>query len=441
VSIDPLVDGILFLLAALLSLLIGAGEAAVEATSRNALEELEAPDGRVLACLNLKDRPEDFHASVQIALAFLSIAGAVLVLPHALDVLALLIAPLDAAWWRPLVLAAGLVLVASLLSGFFVVTGFLFARGIGLRYADALGLRLARPLLLLTRLLHVPQRALTVIANLLLRPTGDTARFNEPVLSEESLMDMIEESTKSGILDRTEHELIESIFEFTERTASEIMIPRTDIIGIDARMTPEQILDRVVQEGFTRMPVYNGSLDNIIGVIYSKDVLSLLEHKDLIILQDIIRPPFFVPGTKPIPELLREFQRRRIHLAVVVDEFGGTEGIITLEDILEEIVGEIRDEYDEEGRPLEVMQDGAVEVEGRMNIADFNDHAPFHIPVSEDYDTVGGFVTTVLGRIPDAGDAFTHRDLLVELLEVDEHRVQRVRITSAPADEEPNSPA
>ena len=282
---------------------------------------------------------------------------------------------------------------------------------------------------LLTRLLHVPQKGLTLLANILLRPAGRTATFSDSAISEENLMDILEEGMEAGLLDKTEHELIEGIFRFTDRTASEVMIPRTDVVAIDSALSPEAIVAQVMLEGFTRMPVYKHSLDNIIGVIYAKDVFSLIEHKNLIILHDILRPPFVVPGTKSVPDLLREFQRKRIHLAVVVDEFGGTEGIITLEDILEEIVGDIKDEYDEDARPFERISDDTVEVAGRMNIADFNELVNYHIPESEEYDTLGGFITKIMGRIPSAGDECDYEALRIDIVKVDERRIELVRIT------------
>jgi CBS domain containing-hemolysin-like protein len=176
------------------------------------------------------------------------------------------------------------------------------------------------------------------------------------------------------------------------------------------------------------MPVYRDSLDAIEGVIYAKDVISLIQHPDLIILQDIIRPAFIVPETKPISELLREFQFKRLHMAIVVDEFGGTEGLITMEDILEEIVGEIRDEYDDEEIPYVLLPGGGIEVEAMVNISDFNNFTDISIPESEDYDTMGGFVTTLFGRIPEAGDRILFDQLSVQVVEADERRVTRVRI-------------
>jgi CBS domain containing-hemolysin-like protein len=297
-------------------------------------------------------------------------------------------------------------------------------------YADALVLRFSGGMYILSRILRFPQKLLIFLANIFLRPFRGEAHFHEAVTSEENLMDILEDGAKTGLLDQTEHELIESIFQFTDTTAHEIMIPRTDMVAAEIGMPASGILELFTEQGFTRMPVYSESLDNILGVIYAKDVISLIEHRNLIILQDILRPAFIVLETKPISELLREFQLKRLHMAIVVDEFGGTEGLITMEDILEEIVGEIRDEYDDEENPYTVLPDGGIEVEAMVNISDFNSFSDFTIPESDDYDTVGGFVTTLFGRIPEAGNSIIFaQSICIKVLEAEERRVIRVRLS------------
>ena len=427
---EPFSDGALFLLTILLSSLVSAGAEAIESMSRTRLELL-AQDGdpRASLCLELKSRSGQVHAAVYILNILLVVFAGALIIPDMYTRLQSV--PFDGqpAFAHPVVNIVLLLLSTFCIAAVFIVFGMLIARALGLRYAETIGLKSARTMNLLTRLLHVPGKVLLFLANIFLRPFEIRANFSDAVMSEESLMDVLEEGTRTGLLDRSEHEMIENIIEFTETTAREIMIPRTDIVAVDSSQTPEQILDKVAQEGFTRMPVYQDSIDNIIGVIYSKDVLTIIEHRGLIILQDILRPPFMVPETKPIPELLRDFQRRRIHLAVVVDEFGGTAGIITLEDILEEIVGDIRDEYDDEARPYDVFPNGVVEAEGRMNISDLNEHVEFVIPESDEYDTVGGFVTTLMGKIPVVGDTAATHNIDIEVLGVDERRVTRVRFS------------
>ena len=181
---------------------------------------------------------------------------------------------------------------------------------------------------------------------------------SERIHTEEELRMLISEGRKSGAIDSTEHQLIEKIFEFNDKQVKEIMIPRNHMVAIDIDDPREKIFQIVTEEGYSRLPVYKGTIDNIIGVIYTKDLISAAEHRQLIMLQDIIRPAFFVSSTKQIGNLLKEMQRKRVHMAIVVDEYGGVQGLITMEDIIEEIVGEIQDEYDIEAQ--EVVPEKAV---------------------------------------------------------------------------------
>jgi CBS domain containing-hemolysin-like protein len=248
-------------------------------------------------------------------------------------------------------------------------------------------------------------------------------------LSEEEFKEVLEASTMSGAIDKTEHELIKSILEFTDTTVKEIMVPRPDIIGLDISMPRDVLVRKVIEEGYSRLPVYKETVDNIIGVIYSKDLLSLLEHRDLIVLQDIIRPAYFVPESKKISQLLREFQQKKAHLAIVIDEFGGTEGIITMEDIIEEIVGEIHDEYDEVSKSIEQARDGSVTVDARVSVGDFNLQFKAQLPEAPEYETLAGFIQKELGRMPDVGDTVTCQALTLTVQSKTARRIRTVRVT------------
>ncbi len=250
-------------------------------------------------------------------------------------------------------------------------------------------------------------------------------------LSEEELKQVLEAGTRSGVLDKTEHELIKSIFEFTDTTAKEIMVPRPDIVALDISMPREAMLRRVIEEGYSRLPVYRGTIDNIVGIVYSKDILSIYEHKDLIILQDIIRPAYFVPESKNISQLLREFQQNKVHLAIVVDEFGGTEGIISMEDIIEEIVGEIHDEYDEVKKELELSTDGSVIVDATMSVADFNEKFGAQIPEVSDYETVAGFLQKVTGRLPELNEEIQQGAFVFVIVNKTARRIRQVKVTKS----------
>lgn len=248
-------------------------------------------------------------------------------------------------------------------------------------------------------------------------------------ISEEEFKQVLEASTMSGAIDKTEHELIKSILEFTDTTVKEIMVPRPDIVGLDISMPRDVLVRKVIEEGYSRLPVYQGTVDHVIGVVYSKDLLSLLEHRDLIVLQDIIRPAYFVPESKQISQLLREFQQNKAHIAIVIDEFGGTEGIITMEDIIEEIVGEIHDEYDEVSKSIEQARDGSVTVDARMSIGDFNQQFKSRLPEAPEYETLAGFIQKELGRLPEIGDTVSYQPLTLTVQGKTARRIRTVRVT------------
>ena len=236
----------------------------------------------------------------------------------------------------------------GLLTFMHIVIGELAPKSLAIRYPESTTFMVAIPLQLFYRVFKPVIFALNGTANFFLRSIGiPPASTKELLHSPEELEIIVREGARSGIIDETEKELITSIFDFSETLAKEIMVPRTDMVAIDNTITREALIRRVTEEGYSRMPVYRENVDNIIGIIHTKDLLSLVEHRDVIVLDDIIRPAHFVPGTLSISTLLRELQQRKVTMAIVVDEFGGTLGLVTIEDILEEIVGEIHDEYDE----------------------------------------------------------------------------------------------
>jgi len=248
-------------------------------------------------------------------------------------------------------------------------------------------------------------------------------------LSEDELKQVIDAGTLSGAIDKTEHELIKSILEFSDLTAKEIMVPRTDIVALNVDLPRDQLIRKVIEEGYSRLPVYKGTLDHIIGIIYSKDLLSLMEHRDIIILQDIIRPPYFVPETKKISKLLREFQQNKVHMGIVVDEFGGTEGLVTMEDIIEEIVGDILDEYDEVRKSVESASDGSMIVDGALTISEFNKQFRQQIPESNDYETVAGYLQKITGRVPDVNEEIRTEQFIFKILTKSARRIKQIKVT------------
>lgn len=246
-------------------------------------------------------------------------------------------------------------------------------------------------------------------------------------ISEEEVKQLLEEGTRSGAIDTAEHELIKSIFEFTDTTVKEIMVPRTDIVAVELSTPRDRLINMLIEEGFSRIPVYEGSTDNIVGIIYTKDLLSMLEYRDLIILQDIIRPAYFVPETKKISSLLRELQLNRQHMAIVVDEFGGTEGLITMEDIIEEIVGDIQDEFDTSVEDVLEIGEKTYLCDARVSIADLNEILDLNLP-NDDFDTLGGFVFDLFGKIPVRYEKVAWRGAQFIVQNMDGYKIRTVKV-------------
>jgi len=311
-----------------------------------------------------------------------------------------------------------------------IVLGELAPKRIAIAYAEPAALMLSLPLQVFYRVFTPAIWFLNGCADLLLKTMGVLPqRMGEHLHSPEELEIMVAEGAKRGMFNKTEQELITSIFEFSTTIAKEVMIPRTDVVAVDIGTPREKLIRIVSEEGYSRIPVFKETIDNIVGIVYTKDLITLLEHRDLIVLQDIIRPAHFVPESVKISQLMRDLQQRKIHIAVVVDEFGGTEGIITMEDILEEIVGEIHDEYDEVLKDVEHATDGSALVNARIGVREFNEKFQGVIPDAPEYETLNGFLSTLAGRIPELQEEIRFKDLQFTVLKKTQRRIRQVKVT------------
>ncbi|MES2836500.1 MAG: hemolysin family protein [Bacteroidota bacterium] len=223
---------------------------------------------------------------------------------------------------------------------------------------------------------------------------------SEDIHSEEELRMILTESEEGGAIKTSEHELIQNVFDFDDRIVKHIYVPVNKVMAISDQLSTEAIIDKIIEEGYSRLPVYKENIDNIIGVIYSKDILKLLKQNRFNSIQDILRPAYFVPLNKRINDLLNEFQTMHIQMAIVTNEFGSTAGIVTMEDIIEELVGEIQDEYDEEKPMVEKKSETEFIVFAQASISDVNDVLPIELPESQNYETVSGLMNEIFGRIP-----------------------------------------
>lgn len=246
--------------------------------------------------------------------------------------------------------------------------------------------------------------------------------------SEEELQQLIDESEQRGIIDEEEGDMLHSILELDETYLREIMVPRTDMVCVDAGAPLTQVLEAILQSGHSRIPIYKGNIDNIIGLVYAKDLLPYWgQSLEKITLEKVLRQPFLVPESKQVSVLLREFRETRVHIAIVIDEYGGTAGLITIEDLIEEIVGDIQDEYDLEEEWLIAEPDGTVVVNGRLNIEEFEEY--FDVEVErEKFDTISGYVIEQFGHVPAIGSKVRvgQFDMLIE--KGDQRSIQQIRI-------------
>ncbi|ACU06257.1 MULTISPECIES: hemolysin family protein [Pedobacter] len=266
-------------------------------------------------------------------------------------------------------------------------------------------------------------------ANVVLKLFGiSNVGGHDSVHSTEELYYLLDQGKESGALDTNEHELIKNVFDFNERVVKNIMVPRTKIMGVELSTPKREVVEKIIAEGYSRLPVYDDIIDKIIGIVHAKDILPLLADNKEWVLADIIRKPYFVPETKKINDLLSELQQKRIQIAIVIDEFGGTAGMVTLEDIVEEIVGEIQDEYDEEKPTVEKISDTEFIINAYATVYDVNEHLPHDLPEDEDFDTVGGLVSHAFGKIPEVGDSEECYGYLFTILKKTEQNIETIKL-------------
>ncbi|UUV18102.1 hemolysin family protein [Fusobacteria bacterium ZRK30] len=259
---------------------------------------------------------------------------------------------------------------------------------------------------------------------------GVNIKHENLMITEEEIKSYINVGEAEGVIEEEEREMIHSIIEFGDTTAKEVMTPRTSIFMLDAESTIDEVWDEIIDSGYSRIPVYGEDLDEILGILYVKDLMTLAkEGTTNIPLKNILREAYFVPDTKSIVEILDEFRNKQVHMAVVLDEYGGTVGLATIEDLIEEIIGEIKDEYDlHEEDEIEKISESKYRVDARINIEDLNKELELNIPESEDYESLGGYVLDILGRVAEVEDIVELEGLRMKVLEIDKMRVVKILI-------------
>jgi len=400
--------------------------------SRLAQLRQEAVTGAVKA-MSLKERPEAFLATIQIAITAVGTLASAVGGATAIEALTPWLVGLGlpgATHWAEPVAIGVVVLAITYVS---LVIGELVPKAFALRNPERIACLIAPAILWLNRISAAPVRALTASANTVLRVFGQGKAKESPFISEEEVRYLVREGAAKGIFEKVEGELVHNVFEFADTIVSEIMTPRPHVLGLDVATPAEDVLRRAVEIGHSRIPVYRESFEQPVGIVVIKDLLRAAAQGAPVPLPDLVRPPLFVPETARISFLLREFQRHRQNLAVVVDEYGGVVGLVTLEDVIEEIVGEIREE-DEAGTPpfARRLPDGSRVLDGLASVRDVRALLALPIEESKDYRTVAGFLIHSLGVIPKPGASVTLGGYRWTVVDMEGPKITKVKVERFP---------
>ncbi len=422
----------------LLNALFAAAEIALVSVRRTRIKQLvEEGDRRALTVQKLLEKPTNFMATVQIGVTLVGFLASAFA--------AVNIAGVPAKWLMALGLSGDVartvaVVLMTVVIGFItLVLGEIAPKSLAMQHAETLALRFAGAIHLLSVLALPAVKIISFFSDLIVRPFGGQVKFAAPILTEEELKMLVQAGEEEGVIEEEEKEMIHSIFEFTDTVARQVMKPRTDMHCAPVTSTLDELLDVITDTGHTRIPIYENNVDSIVGVVHAKDLLPVLrQNGEAFDIQSVMREPYFIPETKDVNELLGEFKRGNVQMAIVRDEYGGTAGLVTVEDLLEEIVGEIQDEYDQEEPLIEIKDENRALVSARMSVDDLNEQMNLKIPESEEYETIGGFVFDLFGRQPDAGETISYSNLDFVVEDVESGRLRRITVirTQRPEDDE-----
>jgi putative hemolysin len=431
---DVILQIIVVLFLVMIEAVFVAAEIAIVTLRRSRLEQLieEGNRGALQVKHLLEDRPR-FLAIVQIGVTFVGFLASAYAAVNLADRLSGVL--VDVPVIKGAAGGAAVLIVTILLAFFTIVFGELVPKTFALTHTDRVALSLAGPMELVGEILSPVVRLLTWATRVVSGGRPDVARQTQ--IGTQELKLIVERGGEEGILEAEEEQMISAVIELGQRRVHEVMVPRTDIQTLEATATLEEVIDTIVSEGHSRIPVYRKSIDEIIGILYAKDLLPLLKGDNQgLDLRKMLRPPLFVPESMSIDDLLHMLQRRKVHIAIVLDEYGGTAGMVTIEDLIEEIVGEIQDEYDVEEPMTERLSEHVARVDGRASVDDLADLFGMELGDLEDsdeYDTVGGLIYHRIGGVPKPGDEVridAYR-LTLTVETTDGHRVGKVLATRA----------
>jgi putative hemolysin len=424
----PLTEILVIVVLTLLEAVFVSAEIALVSIRRSRVEQMvEENVGGAARVRRMLDEPGRFLAVVQIGVTFVGFLAAAYAAVSLTTRLGDLLRTVPAI--RDSADGIALVIVTLVLALFTIVFGELVPKSIALAHRERFALALAGPVDILGRVLTPIVALLTGATGLITRSLGVHTQ-REASISTEELMLIVERGGEQGVLEAEEEQMIHAVIELGDRRVHEVMVPRIAIVGLPVETTIDAAIDTIVGEGHSRIPIYEETVDEVVGILYAKDLLPFLKDgaKPRPNLRTLLRTPVFVPESMSIDDLLHELQRRKVHLAIVLDEYGGTAGLVTIEHLLEEIVGEIQDEYDVEEPLVERLSDDEARVDGRASIDDLAEtfDADLELDDSDEYDTVGGLIFHRIGGVPKAGDQVHVNGLLLTVESTDGRRVGKV---------------
>ena len=383
-----------------------ASEIAVVTSRKSFVKNLaEKGSNRANKLLKLQAEPDRLLATVQIGVTVMGALSSAIGGAASVTTLEPILAGIPVPFIAKGAAAISIGIVVIIISYLSLIIGELVPKSIALRNPEKVGLFVAGPLTFISRITSFFVNILTASTNIFVKPFGAKAFSERSFISEEEIKLLIEEGTDRGIFEPTEHELIHSVFRFTDISVKGVMVPVTAMVAFNINATPDIIIKTISSENFSRYPVYGRDKSDIKGILYNKDVFNELAYKREIAIPRLLHNALFVPETMKISSLMREMQKKRQHMAIVIDEYGAVTGLVTIEDLIEEIVGEIRDEYDTES-PVQSMPNGTMLIDASLAIRDLNEDYGFDIPQSNEYDTIGGFLISNLQRLPAVGDSY-----------------------------------
>jgi len=411
--------------------LAGSEIAVVTARKSRIKEMVERGVRNAKSFLRLKEEPDRFLATIQIGITTVSVLASAVGGAAAVQVIKPLLQQVPSKTISIAAQPIAIGIVVVLITYFSVIFGELVPKSIALMHPETFGLWTARTVESFSKLAYIFIRILTFSTAVVLRPFGRKPFTERTYVTEEEVKMLIKEGGKHGVFEPTEEKILQNVFEFTDISAKEVMVPATQMVAIPIDLPLQQAHALIEEEQFSRYPVYAKELNDIRGILYARDFFTTLAKAGNVDIRKIMKSPFFIPETMKISTLLREMQKRRVHMALVVDEYGGISGLVTIEDLLEELVGEIHDEYDTE-RPVITLPDGKMLIDASISLRDLKEDYQILLPESSEYETLGGFLMTILQRIPKAGDVVVAEGKKLTILEMLGQRIAKVKFEILP---------